>query len=221
MVKSSREYFNPKAALNQLARKNDYERYAKAILDLLPVSSGRLLDVGCGLGWVVKEASRRGFNAFGIDPARPFVTLGRKTFKVKLQVASLTSFNPKSKYDVVILNHVLEHIKKPSVFLAKISRLTATHGVILVACPNIASLPAMIFRQRWYGLVPSQHYWQFTPATLVSFVRRSGFTVRQVVVNNLDYQVPGLKGFFFALLLWLAKILRLGDQVIVVASKND
>ena len=121
-------------------------------MDLVPVKNGKLLDVGCGLGWTVAEAQKRGFTAVGIDPKIQFVNFGKKKFGVNLQTTSLEKFKTKEKFVVVILKHVLEHIVKPEPFLSKIREVQGVRGCLVVACPNMNSLMARIFLDRWYGL---------------------------------------------------------------------
>lgn len=201
-------------------RKSKYKKYASDLLNFLPNRSGRLLDVGCGLGWVVLEANKRGFSALGIDQAKPYVTLGKKHLKVDLRVSDLEHFHSNKKFDVLVLKHVLEHIKDADKFLKKANQLLNNNGVLLVACPNIDSLMYWVFKNRWYGLQPAQHVWQFTPKLISQVISRNGFTINRLVTNNLDYDVPGLKGIIFKLLLFLADIIGKGDQVVVVARKH-
>lgn len=73
-------------------QKIKFQKFARDLLDFLPLSSGKLLDVGCGLGWVVAEANKRGFAAIGIDQAKPFVVTGERRLKVDLRVSDLEHF---------------------------------------------------------------------------------------------------------------------------------
>lgn len=204
-------------ALRQWKTQADgFRKYAREILDLLPIKKGHLLDVGCGLGWVVAEAKKRGFLAMGIDPKKDYVRIGRRYLRANLKVASLENFTTKKKFDVVVAKHVLEHIVKPGEFLAKTRHLLRPGGYLVVACPNIRSLMAWIFRQRWYGLCPSEHVWQFTPKILRLLLEENGFKIEKVVVNSLDYQPPGWKGVVFSLLVAVANFLKIGDQVVIV-----
>lgn len=198
----------------------DFRRYANNILDFLPVKSGRLLDVGCGFGWVVSEAEKRGFKAIGIDQAKPYIELGKQVLHVELINTSLEKFSTKEKFDVVILNHVLEHIKKPDEFLTKIRQLLKSGGLLFVACPNINSLMYWIFRDRWYGLQPAQHVWQFTEKTLPALIAKNGFEIDRIQINSLDYQPAGYKKFIFLVLTTLANLIGIGDQVFVLARKS-
>lgn len=41
------------------------------------------------------------------------------------------------RFDLILLSHVLEHLQEPAQVLASISSLLSTHGVLLIALPNI------------------------------------------------------------------------------------
>lgn len=215
-------YQDPKEAEKHFrTQAKDFQRFARAILDFLPIKSGKLLDVGCGFGWVVAEAQKRGFTATGIDEAKPYITLGKWILRADLRHASLEKFSAKEKFDVVVLNHVLEHIKKPKDFLAKIRKLLSPGGLLFVACPNINSLMYWIFKDRWYGLQPAQHVWQFTGKSLPSEIATSGFIIDRIKINSLNYQPKGWKKIIFWLLTSFADAVGWGDQVFVIAHKEN
>lgn len=185
----------------------DKRRYARDLLNFLPAgTTGSLLDVGCGTEQIlVQEAKRRGFEATGIDP---------------LVNTDLEHFRTRRKFDVIVLKHVLEHIANLDSFLSKCFRLLKDGGYLLVACPNIKSLMFFLFRKRWYGLQPDQHLWQFTPELLKAVLERNNFRIVKAKINNLDYQVKGLKGIIFFFLLTGAQIFSAGDQLVFLAKKS-
>jgi 2-polyprenyl-3-methyl-5-hydroxy-6-metoxy-1,4-benzoquinol methylase len=196
-----------------------FKKYARELLDLLPKGQGKLLDVGCGLGWVVAEAHKRGFDAMGIDQAKPFVVTGKERLNANLYLSDLEHFQTEEKFDVVVLKHVLEHVKNADKFLQKAHQLLNKKGLLLIACPNIDSLMFWIFQDRWYGLQPAQHVWQFTPKLISEVISRNGFLIEKVITNSLDYDVPGLKGIAFKILTSVANLINKGDQVVVIAKK--
>ena len=178
-------------------------RYAKQLLDYLPATRGSLLDVGAGKAeFLVKEARKRGFKAMGIDP---------------LVNTDLEHFQSGKKFNVVVCKHVIEHVGDLNRFLGICRKLLKPNGTILISCPNIRSLMFYIFRDRWYGLQPGQHLWQFDPETLEKLLWKTGFKETKAFVVNMDYQVTGAKGIIFSLLLLVAKISGLGDQTILLA----
>jgi len=215
-------YDDPKEARSQFGKKRrDFERYARELLNYLPAGSGRtLLDIGCGAGFLVAEANRRGFKACGIDASKVLTRLGKEKLKANLQAVSIEKYKTNQKFDVLVAKHVIEHIEDLDSFLAQCHQLLKPHGLFLISCPNIRSLFYFIFRKRWYGLQPDQHRWQFTPKLLTSVLEKNGFKIVKAEVTNLNYQVPGPKRPIFWFLLALAKLTNLGDQLIFLAKKN-
>ncbi len=198
----------------------DFSIIARSIVDNLSVKDGTLLDIGCGFGWVVAQAEKRGYTAIGIDPSKVYSNLGKKSLKVKILARSLEEYHTKEKFDVIILNHVLEHIKKPVKFLERVESLLKPTGELLIATPNIRSLMFYLFKKRWYGLQPTQHLSQFTPGSLTRVVDGSGLRVTTIHTDSLYYNPPSFfKKISFFFLTDFASLLGLGDQVVVKAKK--
>lgn len=102
------------------------------IRSLLP-EDGLLLDVGAGSGAFVKEARNRGVAAHGIemlpqDGSNPWIV----NHDI---VQSPFIFNGR-KFDVINLNHVLEHVAEPLPFLRGIHASLSDSGVLIVEVPN-------------------------------------------------------------------------------------
>ncbi len=200
----------------------EFTQFAKSIIRFLDKKGGTLLDIGCGFGWVVKEAKDQGFNSTGIDSSHPYTEFGKKKLNVDLKNVSLKEFNTKKKYDTIILNHVLEHIVDLNKSLFKIhSLLVNKNAEFFIASPNINSLMFKIFKNKWYGLQPNQHVWQFSPESLGEILRVNNFKIKKIKTCNLNYEVKGLKGIIFSMLLFIAPKIGQGDQIFLIATKNE
>lgn len=196
-----------------------FPKYAQNLLNFIGKSSGKLLDVGCGFGWLVWQAKALGYDAIGIDISSPFVQAGKKKLHVDLRRSSLEDYKTPEKFDIIVMNHVLEHIEDPNKFLKKAHSLLAANGALCVAVPNIHSLMFYIFKDRWYGLQPGQHLWQFTHATLTRLLEKNGFTVDKLVTTCLDYNPTSWKSLAFKMLTKTANLIALGDQIYLLAKR--
>lgn len=130
------------------------------------VTSGRLVDIGAGVGLLVDEANKAGFDAIGFEPSRPAVTAAKKRFGVTLKNSQFQ----KTKADIIVINHVLEHLENPKKLLAEISC-----RYLFIGVPNFGSIMSMLKRERWQNLIPDQHRWHFTRKTLDALVVPFGF----------------------------------------------
>jgi SAM-dependent methyltransferase len=81
-----------------------------------PKQRRQLLDVGCGDGLLIDLAERRGFEATGLEPDAQIVHLaGRRGLDATFVAAGAcddeaTSALEAKRYDVVVFNHLIEHI---------------------------------------------------------------------------------------------------------------
>jgi len=119
--------------------------------------------------------------------------------KINLGASALPYAN--DSFDVVICNHVLEHIFETELALRELHRVLARDGICVVSVPNIANwwsrftfllcgeLPVgietgtetaddghtWVLRRRFKGCKPSGHVRGFTPRALRDLCERCGF----------------------------------------------
>src|SRR5205823_10757107 len=80
-----------------------------------------------------------------------------------------------ASFDVITMWHSLEHVHHPMKILREAHRLLVPGGRLLVAVPNIDSLPFRWFGSAWYGLDLPRHLTHFAPWTLHLMLERAGF----------------------------------------------
>jgi len=68
---------------------------------------------------------------------------------------------PNDSFDVVTLNHVIEHAEDPLSLLEECRRILKPGGKIVVLTPNVTSLGSRVFGNHWRGLEPPRHYHLF------------------------------------------------------------
>jgi 2-polyprenyl-3-methyl-5-hydroxy-6-metoxy-1,4-benzoquinol methylase len=141
---------------------------------------GRVLEIGSSLGYLLRPLIAAGFDAEGIEPSRFAVDYCRQRGLKVTEGYFDSSIYRDSTFDIVILNHVLEHVPNPSAFLGEVRTVLKTRGIVFVSLPNFGSIEAQILRQRWRFLMPEEHYVQFTPRTLSAFLSAHGFDVVDV-----------------------------------------
>lgn len=139
----------------------DYDRIVKAkkielvLLDYLKnnekrLSGKKILDVGCGSGHIAAYFSE--FNnvlaADVVDQISPEVRGKIKYVKIDNNLESIIN----DKFDIVIVNQVLAHIKRKLEFLKKVNNLLKQNGVCYLANPNCC------FPVEPYYKIPLLHY---------------------------------------------------------------
>jgi SAM-dependent methyltransferase len=157
--------------------------------------SGTLLDVGCGAGFFLREASKGGFSAQGVEFSREAVEFGMKEEGVHITEGDLlnTKF-PDHSFDVVTLWHVLEHLPRPVEALKRIRALLKPGGILIIAVPNFDSIQARVFRGRWYHLEVPRHLYHFTPGGLRRLLDDGGFDVQAEYQRSPEHNWAGILG---------------------------
>jgi SAM-dependent methyltransferase len=104
---------------------------ADYLADRLP-SRGRLLDVGCGVGGLMKPFLDRGWSALGIDPDRDAVAHGVELgLPVILQAAEELAVDDEA-FDLIIITGSLEHVYDPNAVLQRCRRAAAPGSLLLL-----------------------------------------------------------------------------------------
>jgi SAM-dependent methyltransferase len=132
-----------------------------------------LVDVGSGTGSLVLRAAQLGWRAEGVDPDEAAVEVARSRGAVTtLGTAEVLS---EAAYDVVTMNHVIEHVHDPIETLALCHRALRAGGSLWLATPNIESLGHKLFGRAWYGLDAPRHVTVFSQAGLEAALTAAGF----------------------------------------------
>jgi SAM-dependent methyltransferase len=146
---------------------------------------GRLLEVGCAGGWLLRHAAERGWKVLGVEVSAPAVaharSLGLEIHHGGLADAGL----PDGGFDLVYLGDVLEHVPDCRATLLEAARLLATGGHVYLRGPitthslaRRAALAACGLAGRTLVLrEPPYHLWEFTPRSLRRLFDACGLAV--------------------------------------------
>jgi SAM-dependent methyltransferase len=149
---------------------------------------GRLLEVGCASGWLLKHARERGWEVRGVEIAPEAVAhargLGLEVFHGDLPAAAF----PAAAFDLVYMGDVLEHVPDCRAVLEETVRVLAPGGWLYLRGPTTThslarSLALAAFRRLGRTIVleePPYHLWEFTPASLATLLRAVGLEVARV-----------------------------------------
>jgi 2-polyprenyl-3-methyl-5-hydroxy-6-metoxy-1,4-benzoquinol methylase len=141
----------------------------------LPRQGAALLDVGCGNGQFLRQATARGWRARGIDVDTYGVAVARGGGN-DARVATLEDVDPgELRYDAITLMHVIEHLHRPEAALRRVYELLRPGGMAWLATPNIRALGHRMFGAGWVALDPPRHLVLFTGAALEVALRAAGF----------------------------------------------
>lgn len=161
-------------------RLDEIERYTPA--------RGRILDVGCALGFFLEEAHRRGWQVEGIDISVHAAEYARERLGIPARAGVLRDggFAP-GTYDVLTMWDVIEHVTDPVGELRYGRDLLRPGGLLVLSTPDVGSLVAKVTGARWMGFkLAEEHLYYFSRRTITLALEQAGFEVLEVTSIGKD-----------------------------------
>jgi len=138
---------------------------------------GRLLEIGAGSGEQLEELIAFGWDGEGIDNDRNAVENAlKKRLRVRCGTVEAQRY-PDNSFDVIIMNHVIEHVHDPHSLFSECFRILRPAGRLVIVTPNILSLGHRLFKDAWFPLDPPRHLRVYTPSSLRSLLGKAGFGI--------------------------------------------
>lgn len=166
--------------------------------------SGKLLDVGCGLGFFVKKLNDySNWQVFGYEISKTAVDFAVNKLKLanifygKAEEADF----PKNYFDIITLWDVIEHISNPDRILNYINLILKNDGFLFIHTPNanIQLLKARL-KKLIYGMKSKIHYLEakdhintYTAKSLSMVLRHNNFKAIQFIHLHPIQSVSGSK----------------------------
>lgn len=140
------------------------------------MTSGRLLEIGCGYGYFLEEAKSFFSSLAGTELSEKAGTLAKQKTGADIFIGTVDSLPPHFKdFDIIVLINVIEHIYAPVNFLSDIKKRLNSSGTIIIATPDIGSFWYRIMKKNWPSFKIPEHVAFYAEKTLKSLLERSGF----------------------------------------------
>ncbi len=157
----------------------------KIILKYLKPNGKSLLDIGAHTGMLVKEATRLGFTAMGID-LNEIAVKEAKNRGISVYKGAAENFESADQFDIICAIHVLEHSTDPIKALQNIKRLLSKGGYLAIGVPDVGSYFAKKYGIFWRH-IDLEHLFYFSKKSLSE------------ILENLDFKVVAVKNNVFEL----------------------
>ena len=159
----------------------------RAIIKLLgKPQNKKILDVGCGTGYLGREIKKLGENkVIGIDISAKAIEEAKKVldevFILNIEKDELPF--TVSTFDIVILTDVLEHLYNPEAVLLKLRKYLKKNGFLIITVPNFSFIRTRFkvlfgnFEYQDKGLLERGHIRFFTKKTLLKLLEKTEFKI--------------------------------------------
>ena len=146
---------------------------------------GRLLEVGCAGGWLLKHAIERGWQAQGVELSKVAADHARSLWLDVHHGDLMSAHLPAASFNLVYMGDVLEHVPNCRTVVSECARLLEPGGLLYLRGPvttnSLArSLALAVCRSTGRTITlrePPYHLWEFTPRTLARLFEACGFEV--------------------------------------------
>ncbi len=140
-----------------------------------------LLDIGTGIGFFVKSALNRGFDANGLELTPEDCEYAKRHYGLDLMQRNFYSFTETEQYDIVTMFEVIEHMRTPLKDLKRINKLVKMGGIFVIATPILDSEYAKLAKEEnvFWNVVAHLSY--FTKDVLRKYLKSAGFEVITII----------------------------------------
>ena len=141
----------------------------------LPPVPGRVLDIGAGSGEWLERVRGCGWKVAAVE-TDPIARERIASRGIAVRQSAQDWLRSADSFDVVTLNHSIEHVHDPNELLGAAFRLLNPGGQLFLETPNVDALAHMRFGADWIALDPPRHLVLFNRKSLGDAVRSAGFT---------------------------------------------
>ncbi len=184
-----------------------------------------ILEVGCSLGNTLEAASRKRLDHLGIDVSSFAVEFCHKKGLNASNETLEQLVDQVRSFDLIFMQHVLEHFKNPFKVLRQCNQLLPSQGLVIVLIPNSKYYRARRLREKhkFYSIrgVGIEHYVYFNYDNLPRVLASCGFKVLQLNYPLWVSSHDSIKFLINRTGRRMLSIFNLDQELVVIASTVD
>ncbi len=202
---------------------------------------GKILDVGCGLGYFLKHISLyNDWDAYGCEISQSAVDFAKNKLDIKNVICGKIegSDYPNNYFDIITLWDVIEHIPDPFPLLKYLNSILKEGGILFIHTPNInIQLSKARIKKLLKGMCREAHYLEakdhiniYSPKTMKRVLDECGYKKTKFIQLHPIQSVSGSKSvilkiiknswYYFSKVLFYLTIGKINiNNLFVIASK--
>lgn len=154
-----------------------FEKYRK---------TNKLIDIGCGIGYFLEVAKKRGWDVYGTEFTEEAVQIC-ETKGIKMKMGYLNPSNYiKDEFDIVTSFEVLEHINNPREEIENFKKILRTGGLVYLTTPNFNSILRYKLQNNYDVINYPEHLSYYTNRTLNYLFEMSEFKKIKIQATGIS-----------------------------------
>ena len=155
------------------------------------IETGSLLDVGSGEGFTLSHFDNLGWDCLGLDfSSEGIKSQNPEQARLLIQGDIFENLNDiikdDKKFDLIVLDNVLEHVLKPFELLANLNKIISDDGVLVVEVPNDFSLLQKYLMEnnyidREFWVSPLEHLSYFNKNGIINLANDTGWKTHKII----------------------------------------
>lgn len=166
-------------------------RYARSlsqfnfIKQTIDLKNKDICEIGAFDGLLLSLFKKNNNNVFGYELNDDARVYAKKKYDIDLKENFLES---KSKYDIIILSHVIEHFREPKEILIKIKSMLKENGFIYIEVPN-SPMPNECSYNMIMRYLNTEHIVNFNMYNLIKFAESADLKIVRSEYNNYNISI--------------------------------
>lgn len=148
--------------------------------------NNRILDVGCGEGWILEIARKNNWNVYGTEYSPSAIKIceakGIKMYAGILDPAKMDI----SEFDVILSLDTVEHIYNPKEDFGNINKLLREGGLLYITTPNFNSYLRHMLKTKYNIIKYPEHLGYYTKKTLNLLLTNAGFRKDKLLTTGIS-----------------------------------
>jgi len=202
----------------------------KKIESLMEINSKlKILDIGAATGEFVLEAKKAGHTVMGIEISNGAREKAKTIYDIDLVNSQIEDLI-ESRFDVIHMNHVLEHLLEPDKSLKLLHEILNPGGLLVIEVPqqfdnNLDRLRELFGSRKKtrFGIYSLHHTYFFSPVNVSILLEQNHFSIEHISTansNRTPLWPPRLKNYFLRIFLGASDIINNGGNIIEVYARN-
>ncbi len=182
-ILNSEFYHSGKEVYNQ--NKKEYEDYTALIKGFK--ETGKVLEIGCGNGFLLKTLENAGYACYGVEPSPLAFNYAKNDLGLQVEnsfLAESSFYN--EQFDIVILIDVVEHVINMQGMMEEVKKVLKPDGLIFIGTGNIGSLNARLAKQNWGYFLSWEHVSFFNEKSIYRLLHNNNF--KDIVIRETSLQ---------------------------------